>query len=297
MSQRTKKSQRSEERNTKFTLQESLHRAQLIHDISKINNSIRKEEEALILSQSPKKLTHLIQKQDENFNQIETASDLSRDCETLTKISQIAVAQVSSASLSSKSINLPNIITNLLTKYGDDAGGLNFEKIGEWGLRNSRVVASATSFLFGLGQFQPIRKERARTQRSQKDKIEEMKSVDLKEMKKNRADELMTRAKRLCEKLKKEGDTPLTTIITAQSSFAQTVENAFDLAHLVRDGYVGISAENGSIYAKAGETRKIEENSSRKQCVLHLRQPDYKKIIDGAEGAHQFQGDDIANCE
>ena len=266
-------------------------RAELIHNIREINNTIRQKEESLILSQSPKKLTHLIQQADEFFPQIETPSAMSHDCETFRNITQIAVTQVSSVSLSNKSLNLGNVRTKLINKFSNDAGSLDFEKIGEWAIRNSKMAPTATSFLFGLGQFQPVRRERSRTTRSQKDKIEDIKSVDLKEIKKNRTDALMSRARKLCEKLQEEGDTPLSTIITAKSSFAQTVENAFDLAHLVRDGRVGISSGNGTILATAS-TQQIKTSDSRRQCVLHLRHDDFKKIINEPE-SQDFQGDDF----
>ena len=270
---------------------DNAHRAELIHNIREINNSIRQKEESLILSQSPKKLTHLIQKADELFPQIETPSAMSHDCETFRNITQIAVTQVSSVSLSNKSLNLGNVRTKLMSKFADDSGHLDFEKIGEWGIRNSKMAPTATTFLFGLGQFQPVRRERAKSTRSQKDKIEDIKSVDLKEIKKNRADALMSRARKLCEKLQEEGDTPLSTIITAKSSFAQTVENAFDLAHLVRDGRVGISAGNGTILATAS-TQQIKTSDSRRQCVLHLRHDDFKKIINEPNNSQSFQCDD-----
>lgn len=268
---------------------DNAHRAELIHNIREINNSIRQKEESLILSQSPKKLTHLIQKTDELFPQIETPSAMSHDCETFRNITQIAVTQVSSVSLSSKSINLGNVRTKLINKFSNNAGDLDFEKIGEWAIRYSKMAPAATSFLFGLGKFQPIRRERAKSSRAHKDKIEDLKSVDLKEIKKNRANELVSRAKKLCEKLQKDGDTPLSTIITAKSSFARTVENAFDLAHLVRDGRVGISSGNGTILATAS-TEHIKTSDSRRQCVLHLRHIDYKKIINEPQPT-QFQGD------
>ncbi|OHT05031.1 hypothetical protein TRFO_27351 [Tritrichomonas foetus] len=277
---------------SQVTFAENAKNAELIQNIRDINNSLQEKEEHLILSQSPRKLTHLIQKTDNLFEQVSTPSAMSHDVETFRNITQIAVSQVSSVSLGPKSVNLVNVRSNLMSKYADNAGNLDFEKVGEWAIRNSRVAPTATSFLFGLGQFQPVHKERQKGARTQKDKIEELTAVDLKEVKENRTDTLMARARKLCEKLKKNGDTPLSNVITAPKSFAQTVENAFDLAHLVRDGRVGITSGNGTIFATAS-TEKMKTSETRRQCVLHLRQPEYKRILQESQDLASFQGDDL----
>ena len=270
--------------------QNHVRQIQYLDNVGQINDEIKKKEEKLINSQSPRKLTKLIQKADNIFDQVQTPSAMSHDFNAFKQITHIAFEQVSSTNLGPMSLNITNIGIKLTEKFSSNENNLDFEKIGEWALRKSKVAPEATTFLFGLGQFQPIHKERQRGVRSQKDKIEEMRSVDLKEMKENRSDTLVSRAKKLCERLKKNGDTAVSNVITAPSSFAQTVENAFDLAHLVRDGRVGITAEDGIIKATT-EINKIKAGDTRKQCILHLRQPEYKQIIEQTQNTSQLMGD------
>ena len=68
----------------------------------------------------------------------------------------------------------------------------------------------------------------------------------------------------------------MTRFIATKDGFSQSVENAFELSHLVRDGRVGLVSNNGVVVA----TTNIESSSNdrRKQCVLHLRDIDFKKL-------------------
>ncbi|KAH0792301.1 Nse4 C-terminal-domain-containing protein [Histomonas meleagridis] len=202
-------------------------------------------------------------------------------------ITSIAVSQAASVNLSPTSVNLANINNNILTKYAAPGGSIDFEALGEWALRKSKVVPPATSFLFGLGKFEQVRKERAKTQRAPKDVIAEIKSVDAKQMDERRSNQLLSRARKLCDKLKQKGNTPISQVITTPLSFAQTVENAFDLAHLVREGKVGIQLSSNCVLATAN-VDELEKSPNRRQCVLHLRQTEYKKLIESGQSQVGF---------
>lgn len=265
----------------------SLTRAKLIDNLREINAIVKENEEKIINSQSPRQLSQLLRKSDSLFEKITTPSSLTHDCATMVAITNIAVSQGAAINLCPASVNLPNVLSNLSTKFPDkrefDSGGMDFKAIGDWVLRRSRVVPPSTLFLYGLGQFKPVHKERNKTQRAPKDVIQESKSVGSKETDESRSSKLMSRARKLCEKLKEKGNTPVAVVISAPDSFSKTVENAFDLAHLVREGKIGIHSDNDKNILATVEDKKVQKCQERRQCILHLRQSDYQRMIENNE--------------
>jgi hypothetical protein len=145
--------------------------------------------------------------------------------------------------------------------------------------------------LFGLGQFQPIRKTRTQRAPSQKSPIEDARAVDRRELSDGRTNQLLMRAKNLCEKLRKAGDTPFARAITTPVSFAQTVQNAFDFSHLIRDGRAGLQLVNECVIATAWVDR-LPHGDRRQQCIVHLRHSDYQRLIDDPVRNSQFLATD-----
>lgn len=265
------------------TQQESAStRTKLINNLREIKTIVKENEEKIINSQSPRQLSQLLRKSDSLFDKISTPSSLTHDCAAMVAITNVAVSQGAAINLCPSSVNLPNVLSNMSSKFPDNVGNVDFRAFGEWALRRSRVAPPSTVFLYGLGQFKPVHKERTKTQRAPKDVIQESKSVGSKETDESRSSKLMSRAKKLCDKLKEKGKTPLSEVISAPDSFSKTVENAFDLAHLVREGKIGIHSDNDSVLATA-EVRKVQKCQERRQCILHLRQSDYQRMMDNNE--------------
>lgn len=238
---------------------------------------LRENEEALINTASVRPLTEALQKHEELFKSVKTASTMVRDCAGVNRIVKLTAQQTQSVNLCPRSMNLQNVRSNLFAKYGQNP--MDLEQLGEWALRKSKTVAPATSFLFGLGQFQPVQRVRTQRQRAQRDEIQEMKGVGQKETPEGRTNQLLARAMNLCDKLKKRGETPLARAITSSESFAQTVQNAFDLSHLIRDGRVGLQVVDECIIATA-KVDGMQQGERRQQAVLHLRQSDYQKLME-----------------
>jgi hypothetical protein len=252
-------------------------RAELMRDYTALACELRQEEEQLINSQSPRAMTAKLERHDRLFSKVKTAATMTHDCESLTQILRIAVSQTTAFNLSPKSISLQNVRSNLLRRFGD--GALDLERLGDWSLRKSRVPGAAAASLFGLGQFTPILRPRTQRQRSVAAPIEAMKAVDQRTVPDGRAEQLLSRARALCDKLKTSGDTPLTRAIAAPTGFAQTVQNAFDFAHLVRDGRVGLQLVDSCLLATA-EVGRLQTGERRRQCILHLRQSDYQRLVE-----------------
>lgn len=228
---------------TKTVQQDNAQRMAYINKMRSIRAEMKDKEQQLLISQSPKQLTQIMKRTDDLFNQVETPSAMTQDCDTFKSITQIAVSQIASINIGLRSVNLANVSTKLFNRFGE-GDTLNWEKLGEWGLRYSRVAPIPPRFLFGLGEFHVIHRERKQGQRSQKDVIENQKSVQSVENNENKENKLLKRARALCDRLKKNGEIPLSQVITTPIGFAQTVENAFDVAHLVRDGKVGLEKKN-----------------------------------------------------
>lgn len=234
-------------------------------------------EEALINSTSVRPFIDALQKHEELFKSVKTASTMVRDCAGVNRIVKMAAQQTQCVNLCPKSMNLQNVRSNLFARYGQNP--IDLEQLGEWALRKSKTAAPATSFLFGLGQFQPVQRVRTQRQRAQRDELQEMKAVDQKATPEGRTNQLLTRAMNLCDKLKRRGETPLARAITSSESFAQTVQNAFDLSHLIRDGRVGLQVVDECIVATA-KVDGMQQGERRQQAVLHLRQSDYQKLME-----------------
>jgi hypothetical protein len=269
--------------------EEAEQREELVRVYTDMVMQYRQEEEELINSQSPRALTDRLVRQEALFRRVKTPSTMAHDCEGLSRLMKITVSQSNAVNLCPKSLNLQNVRSNLVSRFG--GGVLDLEALGDWSLRKSRVLPAVTTFLFGLGQFQPIHKARTQRVRTQKDPVEDARSVDQRELSDGRANQLLMRAKNLCEKLKKVGDTPLARAITTPVSFAQTVQNAFDFSHLVRDGHAGLQLVNDCAVATA-KVDKLPHGDRRRQCVVHLRQSDYQRFIEDPARKGQLLGTD-----
>jgi hypothetical protein len=269
--------------------EEAEQREELVRVYTDMVMQYRQEEEELINSQSPRALTDRLVRQDALFRRVKTPSTMAHDCEGLSRLMKITVSQSNAVNLYPKSLNLQNVRSNLVSRFG--GGVLDLGALGDWSLRKSRALPAATTFLFGLGQFQPIHKARTQRVRTEKDPVEDARSVDQRELSDGRANQLLMRAKNLCEKLKKVGDTPLARAITTPVSFAQTVQNAFDFSHLVRDGHAGLQLVNDCAIATA-KVDKLPHGDRRQQCVVHLRQSDYQRFIEDPARKGQLLGTD-----
>jgi hypothetical protein len=264
-------------------------REELVRVYTDIVMQYRHDEEELINSQSPRVLTDRLVRQDALFRRVKTPSTMAHDCEGLSRLMKITVSQTNAVNLYPKSLNLQNVRSNLVARFG--GGVLDLEALGDWSLRHSRVLPAATTFLFGLGQFQPIQRTRTQRPRLQEDPIEDARAVDQRELSDGRANQLLMRAKSLCDRLKRVGDTPLARAITTPVSFAQTVQNAFDFSHLVRDGRAGLQLVNDCVVATA-KVDRLPHGDRRQQCVVHLRQSDYQRFIEDPATKDQLLGTD-----
>lgn len=250
---------------------------ELIRGYTEIETRLRQDEEKLINAPTPRPLIDELMRHEQLFPHVKSASTMARDCAGINRVVKIAATQTQTVNLCPKSMNLQNLRSNLFGKFGQNP--LDLERLGEWSLRKSRVAPPCTPFLFGLGQFQPVQRTRTQKARSQRDEIEAMKAVDQREQTETRANQLLARAKHLCEKLRKNGETPLARAIATPTGFAETVQNAFDFAHLVRDGKVGLHVVNDCVVATA-RVEKMHQAERRQQAVLHLRQTDYQTIME-----------------
>jgi hypothetical protein len=263
------------------------NRTELVRSYANIVLELHREEDRLVNSQSPRILTQRLEEQNRLFAQVKTASTMVQDCEAVRRIVKITASQVAAVNFSPKSINLQNVRMSLVRKFG--GGVLNLEQLGEWSLRKSRVPGTATPFLFGLGEFQPIQRMRSQHPRAQKDAVNAPRAVDQSELSTGRANQLLTRARDLYDKLKRAGSMPLATVIAAPVGFAQTIQNAFDLSHLVRDGKVGLKLVGTCVVATA-DVKHLQPGAKRHPCILHLCQSDYQKYIEDPEMKEKLLG-------
>ena len=265
----TQLSQKSQEKMTKGEA------AFLMNGYRLLAKKIEESNEEIVSSQDPKLLTQYLTQNDGFFKSVKTPSTFARDCETLRTITETAVTQSSSVNLGPRPFNFNNT-RNKMKQLFPSGDGFDWEAIGDWALRRGKTAPSSQPFLFGLESFEVKKRERAPTQRSRKDVIEEEKEVQNKDMSQAIANQLLQRAKKLHDKLK-QGDLPVTKVIATKSGFSQSVQNAFELSHLIRDGKVGLHNEHGTVIATAN-VQSSQASDRRKQCVLHLRDIDFKKI-------------------
>jgi hypothetical protein len=262
-------------------------RVELVRDYANIVQELRQSEEQLINSQSPSALTERLERQNRLFARVKTPTTMAHDCDGLSRIMRITVSQAAAVNLYPRSLNLQNVRASLVRRFG--AGALDLEALGDWALRRSRVAPAGTAFLFGLGQFHPAPRARTQRARTQRDAPEEARAVDQRELGEGRANQLLVRARGLCDRLKRAGATPLVRAIATPVGFAQTVQNAFDFSHLVRDGRAGLRLISGCVFATA-EVELMQQGDRRHQCVLHLRQSDYQRCVDDPETKAQLIG-------
>ena len=252
-------------------------RVELIRGYTEIESRLRQDEEKLINAQTPRPLIEELIRHEQLFPRVKSASTMARDCAGINRVVKIAATQTQTVNLCPKSMNLQNLRSNLFGKFGQNP--LDLAKLGEWAIRRSRVAPPCGPFLFGLGQFQPVQRTRTQKARSQQDELQEMKAVDQREQTETRTNQLLSRAKNLCEKLRQSGETPLARAIATPNGFAETVQNAFDFAHLIRDGKVGLHVVNDCVLATA-RVDEMPKGERRQQAVLHLRQTDYQTIME-----------------
>lgn len=260
--------------------QQKLQKGQIIgllQDYRQLSKELHDTSEEIIMSQNPKMLTNYLEKNDTYFQGVRTPSTFAKDCETLRTITETAVTQSSNVNLGPRPFTFNNVRQKMMTLFPDGTT-VNWDAVGEWALRRSLTAPNSVPFLFGLEKFEVKKKERAPTQRSKKDVIQEEQMVKNKDMSQAIADQLLARARKLCDRLKKDGDMPVSKIIATKAGFSESVENAFELSHLVRDGKVGLHSENRRVVATANvEASKAADR--RKQCVLHLRDVDYQRLL------------------
>ncbi|EAX98536.1 hypothetical protein TVAG_281340 [Trichomonas vaginalis G3] len=249
----------------------------LLQDYRELNKQIHETSEEIIMSQNPKMLTNYLDKNDSYFQDVRTPSTFAKDCETLRTITETAVTQSSNVNLGPRPFTFNNVRQKMMAMF-PDGRYLDWDAIGEWALRRSLTAPICTPFLFGLEEFEVKKRERAPTQRKGKDVIEEEQEVKNKDMSQAIANQLLARARKLCDRLKKDGDMPVSKVIATKAGFSESVENAFELSHLVRDGKVGLHTENSKVVATAN-VQQSQANDRRKQCILHLRDIDYQKLL------------------
>lgn len=249
----------------------------IVQEYRRLAKKVEESNEAIIQSQDPKRLTELLTQNDDFFNGVKTPSTFAADCETLRVITETAVNQAYSVNLGPKPFTFNNVVSKMTSMYSN-GDTLDWEAIGDWALRRGKTAPTVQPFMFGLESFEVKKKERAPTQRSKKDVIEQEQEVHNKDMSQAINNQLLARAKKLCEKLKQAGDMPVTKVIATKDGFSQSVQNAFELSHLVRDGKVGLNKDgHGKVIATAN-IQGPATNERRKQCVLHLRDIDFKKV-------------------
>ena len=249
----------------------------LINGYRLLVKKIEESNEEIILSQDPKLLTNYLVQNDGFFKSVRTPSTFARDCQTLRTITQTAVTQSSAVNLGPRPFTFNNV-RNKMQQLFPNGDGFDWEAIGEWALRRGKTAPTSQPFLFGLESFEVKKKERAPTQRSKKDAVVEEQEVQNKDMSQAiGANQLLQRAKKLHDKLKQTGDLPVTRVIATSGGFSQSVQNAFELSHLIRDGKVGLHSEHGTVIATAN-VQSTQAGDRRKQCVLHLRDIDFKKL-------------------
>ena len=66
---------------------------------------------------------------------------------------------------------------------------------------------------------------------------------------------------------------------------------AFDFAHLIRDGKVGLHVVNDCVLATA-RVDEMPKGERRQQAVLHLRQTDYQTIMEDPEARDMCSGNE-----
>ena len=250
-------------------------------EMDKLSSKITNDQNELIKG-TPRDLSELLTNQDKTFSMIDKPVDFRQDLHNVKDIMSTAVKQGSHKTLSSLSYSLAGVTRSLVEKY--PVNGIKFDcsALGELLIRNSRIAPSMeVPYLYGLGSLQV--KRRIKTQRTQingdgKDKEEELVVVEKKKDLK-RTQSLTSRGRKLFTKIGHKGDSPFADIVYSSKGWDNTIQKAFELSHLVRDGKVSLKIKNCEIVTKVGSGEQ-NESEGRKKCVLHLRFSDYQKLME-----------------
>ena len=251
-------------------------------EMEKINTTLSNNQKEL-LKGTPKELSEILTNQDKAFTMIDKPADFRHDLLNVKAIMSTAVKQGSHKTLSSLSYSLAGVTRSLVEKYPVNGVKFDCSALGELLIRNSRIAPSMeVPYLYGLENLQIKKRLKSQkpqqTQDQKNEKEEELVVVGKKDNLK-RTQSLTTRGRKLYSKIANKGETPLADIISSSKGWDQTIQKAFELSHLVRDGKVSVKIDHNEILATKG-SKEINESEGRKKCVLHLRFSDYQKLME-----------------
>lgn len=261
------------------TVNDDLDFRGIVGEYDKIIKVVKDKTDDIINSKSPKIISQFVQETNQLYKKIEDSGKtftLTKDCETLKVISETANAQTLQTRLNTQSMDFSSIKEKIIRNYPDSSGdGINFETFGDFVLRKSKTVPYMNSFLFGLGRVEIKERKRKVQQNTTSERnnvIEDRRNVQIKDLPTGKSNTLLVKAMDLLKNFDEGDDKQITDVITDESNFTNTVENAYKLSHLVRDSYVGIrqSDQNVVVYSVM-KSHNTQKNDRRKQCVLHLR--------------------------
>ncbi|EOD18763.1 hypothetical protein EMIHUDRAFT_355518 [Emiliania huxleyi CCMP1516] len=188
-------------------------------------------------------------------------------------------------------------IRNLRQKYGVGASvdgersRIHWERLGQ-AIGEAAIYAHVPAVTFLLGDFvaqaPKPRQERKRKERAPVEEVQTAKHVDVKELQEGAESKAQTArmhtlktAIREHAKASADGRVPLFRMLLNPNSFSQTVENFFDLAFLVKDGWmeIGPDDEGGAYVAPAAPpTDDGRPKAPSKQNILTLDHPTWLKL-------------------
>ncbi|XP_053663438.1 EP300-interacting inhibitor of differentiation 3 [Anopheles marshallii] len=170
---------------------------------------------------------------------------------------------------------------------GDSGGHLHWETIGSHGIKAFRMSKHSPSML-GYFEFQPVPvernvKERRRRQRQELGnarKPETVKTLHQEEADARKLQGIIEQLKQIYEE--RGSPVPYLQLITDPSDYMNTIDTAFQLSFLIRDGAVALANVNDVLTVRPttdNEMKQNKRNDDNVQAVLSLNISKWKGAI------------------
>jgi len=244
-----------------------------------LNQTLVENREDILLSESPTELSKILLKQMKLLIGVKKADIMFYDLKTLKNLLEVAIIQGKNISFSELGLTLPSINRSILKESRCNGLSVDFEKLGEFCLRRSRTAPhTKTPFIFGLGDFSLMVKQKAKrnVSQTQRSVISTKENVSIRSKPISRSQVLASEALKLYQSIEESGHTPLSRVIESSNGFSHVIHKAFHFAHLVRDGHVQIKYEDSEIITSI-VSHNNHEKIGRKKCIMHLTYEDYFK--------------------
>ena len=220
-------------------------------------------------------LSSVLLLQNKNSEMIDTPQELKNDLQNYNTITNLAVKNGYQNSFATTPKSLNGITKILKEKYPLNDFKFDVAQLGELLIKKSKIAPShKVPFLFGLEDTMVTKraKKPKNSQQQQPDEIKEERKVGMKKefsLEKG----LTERGRELFGFLKKNKEGISLARSVGLEDWNQTIQRAFELSHLVRDGKASIKVKEGEVMVNADDI--TNESDGRVQLAMHLRYKDF----------------------